>query len=206
MTYRLRHALPALALGLAACASAPVHYHTLLAPAAAAAPPARPVPFLLEVLPVGVPAQLDQPQFVVREGDGGVAVLDGERWASPLGDELRGALSATLAARLGTQDVAGLPAPAGRPVMRVKLQLRRLDAWSGQRVLLEADWSLGFADAPQARLACHGRFEQAAAGGYPALVAAEQHTVAALADAIAADARRRARSRDAGCAGDGAAP
>jgi uncharacterized lipoprotein YmbA len=186
--------------GLTACSSAPVHYHPLVAPIEQVAATEQPAPFLIEVLPVGIPVQLDQPQLVVRQGDSGVAVLDGERWAGPLGDEVRGALSAKLTRRLGTQDIAGLARPSDKQVMRIKLQVRRFDVWPGQRSQLDADWSLGVADeAGNARLACHGQFDAAASGAYPELVQAQQRLIAELAARIAADARAWALSRHAAC-------
>lgn len=191
----------ALSLGLAACASEPVHYHTLLAPSANTAALSPPADFLIEVLPVGIPSNLDQAQLVVRQGVSGLTVLDSERWASPLSDEVHDALSAELSQRLATQNVAGLPQPAGRPVLRIKLQVRRFDAWPGQRVQLDADWTLGFADdTTNNRLLCRGRFEQPANGGYPEMVAAQQRAIAALAARIDADARQLAQSRSLACA------
>lgn len=195
----VRRCLPSVFAGLAGCASAPVHYHTLLAPAGQETA-ARPSPFVVDVLPVGVPVQADLAQFVVRQGAGGVAVLDGERWAAPLGDEVRAALSAALVHGLGTQDVAGLARPADSQVMRIKVQVRRFDLWPGQRAQLDADWSLGVADEPgRARLTCRGRFDAPAPGGYPALVQAQQKLVLALADRIGADARAWWQMRGAAC-------
>ncbi|TKC86820.1 membrane integrity-associated transporter subunit PqiC [Trinickia terrae] len=189
----------ALLLGLAACASEPVHYHTLLAPSAGAVSPQQPVDFLIDVLPVGIPASLDQTQQIVRQGTNGMAVLDGERWASPFGEEMRGALSAELTRRLGTQDTAGLP-PPGKPLLRIKVQVRRFDTWPGQRVRLDADWSLGFAaDTANRRLLCHGDFDEPAGGSYAETVTAQQRAVAALAARIDIDARRWARSRSVAC-------
>lgn len=199
-----RHVLPAAlvaALALAGCATPPpVHFHTLLAPATTASAPAAPAGFLIDVLPVGIPPQLDQPYLVVRLPDGGVALPDNERWTGPLADEVRSALSAELSRRLGTRDIAGLARPAGQPVLRIQLQVRRLDAAIGRAVQLDADWSLGLADAAAgARLACGGRFEADAPGGYPALVQAEQQALAALAARIAADARAWSGAKPAGC-------
>lgn len=163
-------------------------------------PHAAPVPFVIEVLPVGIPAQLDQPQLVVRQDASSLTLVEGERWAAPLTDEFRQALSAELAARLGTQDVAGLSAPPGRQVLRLKVQVRRLDAWPSQAVELEADWRLRFADERgNAQLVCGGRFRQQATGDYAQLVKAQQATLAALAERIAADARRFGSAHDAAC-------
>lgn len=176
---------------LAACASAPVRYHTL-SPAEAVAPPPAVVrgrALRIEVLPVGIPAQLDQQPLVLRQGSGAVAVAEGDRWAGPLGDELRAALSTALTRRLGAQDVAGLPGTQADPVLRIKVQVRRLDAWLGQRAALDADWSLAQSTGG-ARLTCNTQLELPAPGGIDALVEAQQRLVAGLADAIAAQARR----------------
>lgn len=199
-----RAGLAALALGLGACATTPpVRYYTLLAPPAQTAIAEPPAPFLIDVLPVGVPTRLDQPQLVVRQADSGIVVLDGERWASPLGDEVRNALSSELSHRLGTRDISGLPRPASQPVLRIKVQLRRLDAWPGQEVQLASDWSLGFADeAGNLRLLCGGQYQEPAVGGYPELVQAQQRAIAAMAASIAVDARGFARSRDTHCSGE----
>lgn len=189
------------ALALGACASStPVHYHTLLAPVAPTQVASAAAPFLIEVLPVGIPPQLDQSQLVVRQGSSQVAVVDGERWAGPLADEFRNALSAQLTQRLQTQDVAGLAAPKDQPILRIKVQVRRLDAWPGQSVQLEADWSLGMAhQSGNPRFLCHGQFQEPAAGGYAELVQAQQRSIAALATRVAEQAQAWANSQTASC-------
>lgn len=185
---RLTLLLP-IALALAACSSAPVHYHTLsastLAPAAGPA-----APYAIELLPVGIPAQLDQQQLVVREGASGLVVQDGERWSGPYADEIRNALAAQLAGRLHTQDVTGLGRSGAQPVLRIQVQVRRFDAWVGDKVALEATWRLGFADGDaKARLLCSSRVDLPARGGYPELVQAQQAALGKLAGDIAQGAR-----------------
>ena len=93
---------------LAGCgASPPARYYTLQPPGATQAVQAgvAPAPFMIEILPVNVPAQADQPQLMVRTGDGTVAPLYSERWSAPLPDEFRAALSDTLTRELGAPDV-----------------------------------------------------------------------------------------------------
>ena len=185
--------LPGLAavLLLAACASAPMHYYTLMAPADESASGAAAVgtslPF--ELLPVGVPAQVDQPQLVVREGGQGVALLGSERWIAPLGDEVRGALSADLARELRSQDVSGLPGN-DKPVLRIKLDLRRFDSAPGSYALVEGAWSVRLlhGDRP-AVLACTSRITESVGPGYDALVQGHQRALGELARQIAAVAR-----------------
>jgi uncharacterized lipoprotein YmbA len=162
-----------------------------LAPSPAGVPAAvAPAPFAIDVLPVGVPEPLDQPRLVIRQGAGGLVVLDGERWSGPLSDELRAALSLELTRRLATLDLAGLAPPPGRPVIRIKVQLRRFDVWPGDRAYLEADWSLVPSDPSAARGVCHSRLEAAAPAAHPEMVLALQRLVARLAEQIANAASR----------------
>ncbi len=136
-----------LAATLAACASdPPIHYYTLLAPAGplASAPAATgaAAPLRFDLLPVSLPAQVDQQPMVVRQGGQAVLLLENERWIAPLGQEMRNALSAELAQRLGGTDVSGLPLEASAPVLRIKVEVRRFESVLADHVLIEADWSL----------------------------------------------------------------
>lgn len=187
---------------LAGCASAPVHYYTLLPPAATSLPavPAAALPF--ELLTVGVPAQADQPQLVVRQGDQGVAILDGERWAAPLADEVHGALASDLARALPARDVTGVAAP-GQPVLRVKVDLRRFDAAPGDYASIDAAWSLRVAKANRDdELACTSRVREPVGAGYPALVDGYQQALDTLAQRIAQAARSFEVGQGAVCPAD----
>jgi uncharacterized protein len=181
-------------LALTACASAPLHYYTLIAPAGSMAASGEsagasgsnrpPLPF--ELLPVSVPAQVDQPQLVVREGGQGVALLDGERWIAPLADEVRGALSADLARALHSQDVSGLPAN-DKPLLRIKLDLRRFDSQPGGYALIEGTWSVRVLHGGHAgALACSSSISETVGPGFDALVQGHQRAIEQLAGQIAA--------------------
>lgn len=187
---RHRLFLPFAAIGLAACASPVVHYHTLVPPPSSPAVAAQlSVPFLIEVLPIGVPPQLDRPQLVVRQGENSALVLDNERWLGPLDDEIRMALSAQLV-RQGFQDVSGLSRLDEKPVIKLRLQVRRMDARPGDFVKIETDWSLSTGSGGKTdRLLCRSQFVQAAPGGYAEMTLAQQRLFAQLADRIAATAR-----------------
>ena len=198
----IRHTLPLLAaataLLLAACASAPMHYYTLL-PAAAAAPasPAAAIPF--ELLPVGVPAQVDQPQLVVRQGGQSVALLEGQRWIAPLADEVRGALAADLAQALPGRDVGGL-ASGDKPLLQARVDLRRFDSEPGSYALIEAAWSvrLRHGDKPVSQ-ACTSRIRETVGPGYDALVQGHQRALGELADQIAVVGRALESGQPASC-------
>ena len=173
----------ALALGLAACASEPARYYTLLAPAPAEAGTASPASFNFELMPVGIPAQVDQPQLVIRQGGQGVAPLSGQRWIAPLADEVRAALSADLAKALHAQDATGLPS-GGKPRLRIKVDLRRFDSAPGDYALVDAAWSVRQLQG-DAMLACTSQFREPVGAGYDALVEGHQRALARLAGAIA---------------------
>lgn len=189
-----RRGLAALALPLllAACASSPpVRYYTLQGPAAQApAVPRASAPFLLEVQGVNVAAQADQPQLMVRTGDGSVAALYSERWSSPLGDEIRGALSDALKHDLGALDVQVVKPGADAPVWRVQTDVQRFDLVSGRMAQLDVTWRVRPVNLQGSGLLCRSVVTEAVSEtGVPPLVAAQQRAVAALAGAMASAIR-----------------
>ncbi|RDJ00048.1 hypothetical protein DVT68_04265 [Dyella solisilvae] len=188
-----------LALAAAACSSVPpVRYYTLVPPAgggAVAAPTTR--PFQFELLPVGVPAQVDQPQLVVRQGGTDVTMLQGQRWIAPLADELRGALSANLTRDFHAQDVSGLPAQ-GKSTVRIKLDVRRFDSVPGSYAYLDAAWSVRPLSGGEP-LACTSRISETVGEGYDALVQGHQQAIARLAGQIGAVAGALAAGQAASC-------
>lgn len=188
------------ALALAGCASAPPRYYTLVAPSRADAPLAQPAPYPFELLPVTVPAQVDVPQLVVREGGQGMQPLSGQRWIAPLNDEIRAALAADLARALGVADLSGLPGD-GKPRLRIKLDVRRFDSVPGQQALIDAAWSLRLSGGSggQDALACTSRFSEPVAAGFDALVAGHQQALGQLAAAIATTARAYEAGQRPGC-------
>jgi hypothetical protein len=198
----IRHAkallLVATAALLGACASAPMHYYTLL-PSAAAEPPNPATSLAFELLPVSVPVQVDQPQLVVREGGQSVALLEGERWIAPLADEVRGALSADLTRALPGRDVGGMPS-AGKPVLQVRVDLRRFDSQPGAYALIDGAWSVRWSHgAKPASLACNSRVRKSVGSGYDALVQGHQRALDELAGQIAVVARALAAGQSASC-------
>lgn len=195
----LNLAVATLALVLGACGSAPpLRYYTLVPPAggdATVAPTAQ--PFQFELLPVTVPAQVDQPQMVVREGGQGVAVLQGQRWIAPLGDEVRGALAADLARDFRAQDVTGLP-NQGKSTVRIKLDVRRFDSVPGSYAYIDAAWSVRPLKGGDP-LACTSRFSETVGAGYDALVQGHQQAIKRLAGQIGVVAGAMAAGQSASC-------
>ena len=198
----IRYARPllaaALALLLAACASAPMHYYTLLPPATTI-PLRSAAPIAFELLPVSVPAQVDQPQLVVREGGQSVALLEGHRWIAPLVDEVHGALDADLVRQLPGRNVAGMPT-GGQPVVQVTVDLRRFESQLGSYALIEGAWSVRLLHgAKPAALACTSQIRESVGPGYDALVQGHQRALAELASQVATVARSLATNQRASC-------
>ncbi|HET7267547.1 MAG TPA: PqiC family protein [Oleiagrimonas sp.] len=177
--------LSCLVLALGACRSAPTHFYTLLPPASASEVRGH-AAYDIAVLPVTIPAQVDRPQMVVRDGDGSVALLQGQRWIGPLGDEIRSAVSIGLMRRLGAKDVYGLPHDSDTPVYRVNVNVRRFESAPGQYTYLLAAWSV-HADKSgnDPTIACTSDIRESVGAGYAALARGHQTALYALAGDIA---------------------
>ncbi len=233
---------------LAACAgSPPVRLHSLMpvdaaaavearlaaSPAAPSSPGLGPVPTPASVRPlrvvigpVAVPAALDQPQWLVRQPDDSLRLLEQDRWAGPLGEEFRGALRESLRRRWAATDA--LPSAGSGPAWRVTVDVLRLDARPGVDSLLEARWVVQAPQAPQASLpaipsatapgpgsalrlapadviaassaACSTRLREPVQGDGPAaLAAAHRRAVARLADDIGRQLQAMAGGAGAAC-------
>lgn len=182
----LRSGLAALACLLAACGTEPAtRFHSLLpAPSARAVASAQPISMapLWELMPVQVPAQLENPQWVVRLADDTLALLEYDRWIAPLAEEMRAAVALRLAAAFGPTPPA---APSGKP-WRIAIEVLRLDAALGRAVHLEAEWTLREGDQKDPALRCRAVFLQPVGSGLAALGSGQRATVEQLGDAVAA--------------------
>ena len=209
---------------LAGCSStaAIVRLHSLLpaepgtvSRSAASLPTDRPV--RLSVAPVTVPAALDQPQWLVRRGDNSLQLLEQDRWASPLADELRGAVREGLAERWSVLDgtVPALPSssagqPPGQalpPAWRLVLDLQRLDTNPGRDTLLQARWTLLPPQRDQPAISCNFLVREPVLSlDTLALADAHRRAVQRLVDDIGTQLQRWGRGdRSRGCGGSATA-
>jgi uncharacterized lipoprotein YmbA len=140
-----RCALAMAAFALAACASPPLVWHTLVEPLGGAAAARSDGNHVFEFAVPGVPAQVDRAELVLSDvGSRQVRVLEGERWLASLPEEIRAALSRGYARASGAREATGLPRPQGVPLLRVRTMVRRFEIGDG-RAALEAEWSLQLA-------------------------------------------------------------
>jgi hypothetical protein len=191
------------ALALVACATpSPTHFYSLMPSevvpsAAAAASATRSLAIALE--PVRMPIQVDQPQWLVHLPDDSVALLEQERWASPLGDEFRAALLEQLIVGHGAIDARTRPAPGPAP-WRIRVDVRRFDSLPGVEARIEGSWSIDGGGGDRfASSRCEWLLREPAAGPMAALAAAHRRAVARLGDAIAVTLARLARGETPAC-------
>jgi uncharacterized lipoprotein YmbA len=149
------------AAALAACASHPVeHLYTVAGPAAAAGeaagtavPAGAPV---VAVATVALPELIDRAQMVTRSAEHEVVVLENQRWAGPLADDLTLALIADLQrAEPGVEFVAAEGPRAPEAAQRIEVQIQELIAGPEPVVSLQASWA---ARDRSRKAAAQGRF------------------------------------------------
>lgn len=165
-----------LALGLSACRSEPIHFHTLLPTFSEQGNPGSNI--VIQAL--SVPPQVDRAQIVVRQGDSSLAVLETDWWGATLADEMKNALGD----QLGPRDAGAMP-----PLL-ARVEVRRFDSAPGQYALLDASWRIGDGAADERpALVCAAVLRQSAGDSVDALVSAQQRNIAQLAARIEASAR-----------------
>jgi uncharacterized protein len=166
------------------CTSAPVRYYTLT-PTADKILPAPQMPLTIDVRVVHTPPQLNRAELMVRTGPTGVTILENERWASPLNDEIKDALRLELQRRLGRR-------PELRPAfakLTIDIDVQHFEAEFGQYALIEASWSATLSAASRgsdgARVTtCTFQADEKIHTGYAGIVEGYQREIAALAGAI----------------------
>jgi uncharacterized lipoprotein YmbA len=141
----------------------------------------------IDVRIVHTPPQLNRSELMVRTGPTEVTLLENERWASPLNDEIKDAVRLELQRRLGR--MAGL----GRAFTRLTLDidLQRLEAELGRYALLEASWSATLSTTGERSTGvrptiCTFKADEKIYSGYAGIVEGYQREIAALAEAIVA--------------------
>ncbi|KAA0998801.1 membrane integrity-associated transporter subunit PqiC [Paraburkholderia panacisoli] len=174
---------------LAACASPPSRFYTLgsdggSTPADSTLGPA----ILIDMRPVKVPAAVARSQLVVQANATQVNVLEDDRWASPLADEIRNAMLTALSRQSGAVDVHGMARADNLAVYDVSVDVQRFEAWPGSHVLIDVIWTVRPSNS-QETLTCHSIVSQPVAAGYDAIVDGHRHAIGRIAAQIAEGAR-----------------
>jgi len=177
--FRARNLGSLLLAVLAGCGSAPTHFYTLLPPASTDAESSA--PFSIHVEPIVVPAEVDQEAWLVRASASRVIVLDNERWAAPLSNELHAAFIDALQRALGAREIDDAT-PSSKPTYTLRIVVRRFESVPGQYAEIDADWTVRNGSD---HLACTSRVSQPVGAGYEALATGHQQSVGAIAGQLA---------------------
>jgi uncharacterized protein len=197
--YWLRVALAWLVCAGAGCTSAPVRYYTLTPPPDKTLP-ASETTFAIDVRVVHTPPQLNRAELMVRTGTAEVTLLENERWASPVNDEIKDALRLELRRRLGR--MTGLSAAFNKLTLDIDVQ--HLEAEFGQYAVLEASWSatlsaIGPPSSDARAISCTFQADENIHAGYAEIVAGYQREIATLAAAVVAALTSAASGIDSLC-------
>jgi uncharacterized protein len=179
------------------CTSAPVRYYTLTAPPDKALS-ASETTLVIDVRIVLTPRQLNRAELMVRTGPSEVTLLENERWASPVSDEIKEALRLELKRRLPR----GFTYAYARLTLDIDVQ--RLEAELGRYALIEASWratlfSMGERSNGAPTIACTFQANEKIQPGYAGMVEGYQRQIGALADAIVAALTSPAGGSDPAC-------
>jgi hypothetical protein len=193
-----RPALLLAMLALAACSAVPPEQFHTLRPGRRTDPqtstatgPAAP---LLVIAPVVLPAWADRPQWVVRQGERHLLLLEQHRWAAPLGEEIAEGLAARLSTPTGASAWTAVPdarraAWPARTGLRLSLLVQDWDvSTTPPAVSDDLAWTLQCLDGTPGQRQGRRRQQQAAAasadGVHDALTQAHGQVLNALADDI----------------------
>ncbi|MBP0590779.1 membrane integrity-associated transporter subunit PqiC [Paraburkholderia sp. LEh10] len=165
---------------LAACARSPrAEFYTLSAePMDRLVAPVMPAAIVIDT--ITVPDLVNRPQFVLRISQSQVRIDEFARWAEPLKNQIAGVLAANLAELFPDAVVFGFPQPAGKPAVRLSVDVQIFDSSISEGTLMVALWSIrypGVTGATDGKIALH---EQVSGPGYDALVDAHSRALAML--------------------------
>jgi uncharacterized lipoprotein YmbA len=171
--------------GCAACTSAPIRYYTLTQPEATKDFHIE-TTIAIDVRPVHLPAQLNRSQLMIRSGQAQLVLLENERWASPLNDEIGEAVRLALQNRAAQMTESA--ALQSLVKLSVTIDVQRLEAELGRYAIIEASWGARASQASNDIIVtnCSFRAYEEIRGGYSEIAEGYQREVRALADAILA--------------------
>lgn len=170
-------------------AGRPTEFYALTPLAPPAAVPAGAPSAVVAVLPAVVPAAIDRPQIVTRTGENQLALAEFNRWGGSLKEEVSRVLVENLGALLAERRVKVMSDRlALEPACVVAVSVNRFDGRLGERVWLNADWTLRDPRQKKTLAMKSSALQESVTGpGYAELVAAQSRALAALSRDIAAE-------------------
>jgi len=174
---------------LAACASKPDRFYTLnTLPDTPRGALSTPIVHVL--LNVTIPALVDRAEMVVSTAENGILILDHERWAVPLSEQVMQTLARDIERRRADLLIGdrGFDQAASPPVT-IKVDIVRMSTQRGGRAGIEAHWRIMDPSAGTDEIGSD-LFEAPAGDGFSSMAQAYSQTLSALADRLARGVRR----------------
>ena len=142
--------------------------------------------YSVAIAPVSVPEGVDRPQMVVRAGGHRVEMSELHRWAEPLKSEIPRVLAVHLRRVLRTARIATADQSASLDAdYRIAVDVQRFESILGERVTIEALWSVRGAQGGRARTGRSFVSEPAQGADHEALAAAHGRALAQMAGELA---------------------
>lgn len=185
-----RAACLCVSLMLTACASKPDHFYTLnVVPEAVRGTLTAPTVHVL--LQVNVPVLVDRAEMIVNTAQNAVLILDHQRWAPPLSDQVSQTLARDLEQRRPDVLVADRTFDQARsPPVTLKVDLVTMTVQRAGRATIEARWRV--LDASNGIDQIGGGFFEAPVNGtsYTSVAQAYSQALGALADQLVTTLRK----------------
>ena len=186
----LRRAALLCSFALCGCVGQPDHFYALnTVPDGARVAGAPTIHVRLQVT---IPSLMDRNEMVLYTSRNGIVILDHERWAAPLADQVSQTLARDIEGRRSDIFVGdrGFDRSAAPPVT-LKVDIVRMSAERGGRASIEAHWRIVDTGAGVDELGS-GSFAAAMTGdGYADVAQAYSQALSDLAERLAAEVRRR---------------
>jgi uncharacterized lipoprotein YmbA len=142
--------------------------------------------YTVAIAPVSVPEGVDRPQMVVRAGINRVELSELHRWAEPLKSEIPRVLAVHLRRALRTARIATADQSASLDAdYRIAVDVQRFESTLGERVTIEALWSVRTAKSGRSRTGRSFVSEPARGADHEALAAAHGRALARMAGELA---------------------
>jgi uncharacterized lipoprotein YmbA len=172
------------------CVSQADHFYTLnTVPDAARVAGAPTIHVRLQVT---IPSMVDRNEMVLNTGRNGIVILDHERWAAPLADQVSQTLARDIEGKRSDIFVGdrGFDRSAAPPVA-LKVDIVRMSVQRSGRASIEAHWRIIDSSAGVDELGS-GAFEAAITrDDYAAIAQAYSQTLSDLAERLSEEVRRR---------------
>jgi uncharacterized protein len=167
------------------CTSAPVRYYTLTSPPAKTLPVLQ-TAFAIDVRVVHMPPQLHHGELMVRTGPAEMTLLENERWASPVNEEIKDAVRLELQRRLS--GTSGFSPTFTKLTLDIDVQ--HFEAELGRDALFAASWkatlSTGARSDGARTTTCTFLADEKIHAGYDGIVEGYQQEIAGLAEEVVA--------------------